>query len=151
MRRSVSLAVALAVLTIVKPGPTARAQTTAPAPGSTYVAPYVNPAMAGVPPYLFMNPGDPQAGMLTFLYMQKNGRGIGSGKLSNGQAFRQQAPQVPPAEARPAAYMPRSLASPSAGAERFFGRAPERGSSAPYFNRNTPPNYFNRSAPSRRR
>ncbi len=109
--------------------------------GNTYLGPYANPYMApGMTPYLMAAPYDPQAGMLTFLYLQRAGNGIGSGKLSNGTAFRG---QTQPAGVRSAAYMPRSVARPTSGAERYFGRVPDRGAPAA--------DYFHRSTPSRRR
>lgn len=139
---------ALATVGLLGVAGTATAQ--APA-GRTYVGPYANPyTQAGLPPYLLMAPNDPQAGMLTLLYLNRKGGGIGSGRLSDGSAFRD--PTRPaPAGVRPPAHMPRSLATPTAGAERYFGRVPDRGApAADYFNRSGT-SYFNRSSPSYRR
>ncbi len=118
----------------------AQQQVVVPQTGNTYLGPYANPYMnPGMNPYLMAAPNDPQAGMLTFLYLQRAGGGIGSGKLSRGayRTVRQ------PAGVRPAAYMPRSVATPTSGAERYFGRLPDRGAPAA--------DYFHRSAPSTRR
>lgn len=109
-----------------------------------FTNPYFNPYLN---PYMTTVPMSPDLGMLYLLGARSARGGLGSGQISGVRAAergtdRRQPNSVPPTisrrsrsrsrsrSSRGPARMPRSLARPTAGAERYFGRLPDRGAAA---------------------
>lgn len=123
-----------------------------PPGGSPYTSPYANPFANPtfnpyLNPYMTAVPVEPEAALLYFLAAQRASGGIGSGRPSGVRAAqegtdrRYGASSTTPATAgagvRGPALMPRSVAAPGSGAERYFGRLPDRGgAAADYYSRN---------------
>ncbi len=117
---------------------------------TAYANPYTSPAFNPyLNPYMTAVPISPDLGLLYMLGAQNARGGLGSGRISGVRSAeegtdRHQPYSVPPTMGRAsrplstgAARMPYTLAHPTAGAERYFQRVPDRGASAA--------NYYGRS------
>jgi hypothetical protein len=118
-----------------------------PPGGSAYTSPYANPYTSPVfNPYLnpYMDPAaiPAEAAALSILRARNANGAIGSGRISGvraaeaGYGFGPEYGRPSSAQSRAASRMPRTVALPGTGAERYFQRSPARGGSASnYFGR----------------
>ncbi len=114
--------------------------------GAAYANPYTSPAfLPYMNPAMAIDPKQaPDAALWYLLQQQRASGGIGSGRLSGVAQAEEGRPAPDPAapqrpltqRSTPAAFMPRSAATPYGAADRYFMRAqPSRTTAGRYYNR----------------